>query len=433
MASAPLRLALAAAMALLALPAVAQAALPKRGIVGGQATTIDQVPWQVALVDTSHYGGAAQFCGGSILDATHVLTAAHCVSEPDSWSADVVYAGTTQLSDPQQVAAVAQQRVYPGYGASGLAGDVAVLTLATPLDLDGTSARAVELASSSTASGAAVVVSGWGDASNGQGFYPNQLRAVTVHAIADAPCAASYGPSLAADVMLCAGEPSGGKDSCSGDSGGPLVDEGTNVLVGVVSFGYQCALAGYPGVYVEVAAPAIRAFVASALGEDGDTQPITDPPPASPPASQPIAAAPAAPADTEAPRATIQASSCTRTACTLLIRVSDAGVSAGIRGVEGSVRSRWEASCRLHGHRTPCTRTTSGRTLQATPAGPASFRLRAAGLPAGAAHRFALVAVDNAGHRQADATVVRLATRPTARQLALRRGHSKRHKTNKRH
>ena len=145
------------------------------------------------------------------------------------------------------------------------------------------------------------------------------------------------------------------------------------------------------------------------------TTPAVAPPPTP---AQPAAA----PTDTTAPVAAVQASNCTRNACTLLIRVTDAGVSAGIQGVEASLRSRQASTCRLRGGRlTPCTRTSAPRTLRAVAAAPGSFKLRAARLPTGASHRFALIASDNAGHRQATPTVVRLTTRPSARQQALRR------------
>lgn len=52
------------------------------------------------------------------------------------------------------------------------------------------------------------------------------------------------------DSVVCAGVYGGGIDACQGDSGGPLVCNG--VLAGIVSNGYGCALAGFPGIYTDV-------------------------------------------------------------------------------------------------------------------------------------------------------------------------------------
>ena len=58
-----------------------------------------------------------------------------------------------------------------------------------------------------------------------------------------------------AKEMICAGRFGGGKDACQGDSGGPLImtnSDGEYELIGIVSWGYGCAQAGYPGVYSKI-------------------------------------------------------------------------------------------------------------------------------------------------------------------------------------
>jgi len=68
------------------------------------------------------------------------------------------------------------------------------------------------------------------------------------------PNCGSYGKNYTAAYQLCAGLPAGGIDACQGDSGGPLVATvgGQVRLTGVVSSGYGCALANYPGIYTRV-------------------------------------------------------------------------------------------------------------------------------------------------------------------------------------
>ena len=59
---------------------------------------------------------------------------------------------------------------------------------------------------------------------------------------------------LITEDMICAGYANGGKDACSGDSGGPLICQNGKyaVITGIISWGIECALENYPGVYTRV-------------------------------------------------------------------------------------------------------------------------------------------------------------------------------------
>jgi hypothetical protein len=54
--------------------------------------------------------------------------------------------------------------------------------------------------------------------------------------------------------MLCAGKIDGSQDACQGDSGGPLFfnDGSSWQQAGIVSWGYQCGVPNFPGIYTRV-------------------------------------------------------------------------------------------------------------------------------------------------------------------------------------
>lgn len=91
-----------------------------------------------------------------------------------------------------------------------------------------------------------VQVSGWGALGTG-GAASQQLRSVIVK-INTAQCRRNYGNNRITQSMFCASD--NGKDSCQGDSGGPAVNG--NTLVGIVSWGLNCADVYYPGVYTAI-------------------------------------------------------------------------------------------------------------------------------------------------------------------------------------
>lgn len=140
------------------------------------------------------------------------------------------------------------------YDSQSLNNDIALLELDAPVsyspidDLDDSS-------TSVSQPGQTVTVAGWGATSMG-GVGSGVAHEVQVPIVAQETCAINYAGSTITSGMICAGLQQGGRDSCQGDSGGPLFGTPSGatgpVLIGVVSWGQGCALAGYPGVYARV-------------------------------------------------------------------------------------------------------------------------------------------------------------------------------------
>lgn len=229
---------------------------PAPDVVGGYAAPPGQFPWMVRL---------SMGCGGSVLTAWVVLTAAHCVPRTGADTGIVATIGRTRLSAPGgQVIRSSYVLRSPRYARTGTVDwalvELAQPTAAPPLALVGqgdTAARRARL-----------TVMGWGSVEEG-GAQSDVLRYATVPFVDDATCARSYRTQFRPATELCAGYPQGGVDTCQGDSGGPMIADvaGRAVQVGIVSYGMGCARPGYPGVYAEV--EAFSAEISSHLGSQG--------------------------------------------------------------------------------------------------------------------------------------------------------------------
>ncbi|WP_128429365.1 S1 family peptidase [Streptomyces cyaneus] len=231
----------AAAAALLSAP-TAEAASTR--IVGGTTTTTTAYPFVMQITDASQN----QFCGGTLVSATKVVTAAHCMVGETTSSVRVV-GGRTYLNGTNgTVSRVSNIWVHPDYTDATDGNDVAVLTLSTSMPY--TTASYVDSSDTGVyAAGTTARILGWGTTSS-NGSSSNQLRTATVPIVSNSSCASSYGSQFIASDMVCAGYTSGGTDTCQGDSGGPLLIGG--VLAGITSWGEGCAQAGYPGVYTRL-------------------------------------------------------------------------------------------------------------------------------------------------------------------------------------
>ncbi|MFE4757802.1 S1 family peptidase [Streptomyces mirabilis] len=231
----------AAATALLCAPGAVAAPQP---IVGGTTTTTTAYPFMMQITDASQN----QFCGGTLVAANKVVTAAHCMVGETTSSVRVI-GGRTYLNGTNgTVSKVSKIWINPDYTDATNGDDVAVLTLSTSMSY--TPASYVASTNTSVyATGATARIIGWGTTSE-SGSSSNQLRTATVPIVSNTSCAGSYGSDFVASDMVCAGYTNGGTDTCQGDSGGPLLIGG--VLAGITSWGNGCAEAGYPGVYTRL-------------------------------------------------------------------------------------------------------------------------------------------------------------------------------------
>ncbi|PSN50116.1 hypothetical protein C0J52_04699 [Blattella germanica] len=211
-------------------------------IVGGTPAEITNYPYQISFEWYERH-----WCGGSVISPDWVLIAAHCVRGKDI-NTIRIRAGSSIKQQGGSIHEISQVISHPKY--VGADYDVAVIKVSQPFEYS-ESVQPIPLISQEPATGTPVVVTGWGDLVF-NGSSPSQLQQVQVNIMDHDQCSKAYVLyGGVTDQEICAGVPQGGKDSCQGDSGGPLVANG--VQVGVVSWGEECALASFPGVYSNVA------------------------------------------------------------------------------------------------------------------------------------------------------------------------------------
>jgi hypothetical protein len=277
---------------LIAPPAGAAAPTPK--IVNGSSVSIDDHPWQVWILISE--GSDLFDCGGSIRDASHIVTAAHCVVDKSGDYPAIVGPGDVSVGygsanlNSLSFVDVSTVTVDPRYkrDRGTEAYDAAVLTLASPIAFgaSGAAPQAVQYATDQELDDAfdgGGFVTGWGTTAEG-GDPPadDNLRGAAVPLQNDAACTAEYGASYVPAVMICAGGT--GTDTCQGDSGGPLtVDTDPTAavsrkLVGITSGGSGCGRPGVPGYYTWVQSPEIL----QVIGNPSPVAAPTDPPAANP-------------------------------------------------------------------------------------------------------------------------------------------------------
>lgn len=241
-------------------------------IVGGAPVPDGKYPFMAAL-DIRFSDGSGASCGGTLIDRDSVLTAAHCLVQPQTTASSVrVGVGGTAKSQPQfQLRVATTAFIHPSYTPSRTQSyDAAVLKLNSAV----TGIKPIKLATAKQnrleTPGRLLTVAGWGRTDpNDATSAVDSMREVSLPVVSDATAQQalpSQPPFQYAPSLMVATDSQAGKDAAQGDSGGPLFNPGaTPTQVGIVSYGNAGTTHGSPPTaYTEVNNPGIRTFIINA-------------------------------------------------------------------------------------------------------------------------------------------------------------------------
>jgi secreted trypsin-like serine protease len=257
---------LAALLLTLALAAPAGASSGARAsIVGGSAAPSEEWPW-AAFILAADKNGEGFSCTGTVVSATVILTAGHCVEDivtgrKTPLSQYLVVTGSSDVRDAavRQVSKVRRAIVYPGFNRFKVHGDAALLVLSTP-----TTAPPVALATTTDAALLAAEtptwIAGWGLSGPLRKLERTPvLRRAATFVQRRLYCrnhARVYYPFFNYGLQLCTiTPPSFAIGTCHGDSGGPAVafrEDGTPVQIGVTSLGAADCDTHLPDIFTRV-------------------------------------------------------------------------------------------------------------------------------------------------------------------------------------
>ncbi|XP_010121394.1 PREDICTED: serine protease 55-like [Chlamydotis macqueenii] len=203
-------------------------------VTTGRYAKAGEFPWHVSIQSNRKH-----ICGGTMISALWILTAAHCFAEEVPPDLTVVVGGT-DLSLPLEEHKTESLILHENFDRASMQNDIALILLSSPIEFSSEKIPICLPFIHDVNTWQHCWVAGWGTTSAAS----HVLQKVQMKLISREKCLEQI-PQLMENMLCAETESPGGGGGCNVDSGGPLVCSYWNTMrwfqVGIVSWGQDCA------------------------------------------------------------------------------------------------------------------------------------------------------------------------------------------------
>nr|XP_060632266.1 acrosin-like [Anolis sagrei ordinatus] len=230
-------------------------------LIGGTNALPGTWPWQVSIQALMRGGYYLHICGGTLISARWVLSAAHCFGKPKDQYKLLLGCNRVNLPGPDSrerfIKTLVKHEDFRSTLNTGgtIFNDIALVEMSKPVNCsDYIQPACLPDNSMAVTDLTHCYLSGWGRTDQKKQIYPDILQEGKVDLIPRWNCSQWWNRILP-PMNLCAGTESGSVDFCQGDSGGPVQCRESRSerfwVLGVLSWGsLDCAVVKKPSIFI---------------------------------------------------------------------------------------------------------------------------------------------------------------------------------------